>query len=88
MAEPPSNLQNLVAPEVLGLLLTRMSSDDIKPSAIMVVLESIVFGTLLFIERYYGADRRQTVAALSHMTERVEQRLADEAAKDRRKANG
>lgn len=88
MAEHPSNLHNQVAPEVLGLLLKRMSGDDIKPSAMMVVLESVVFGAMLFIERHHGAPRRQTIEALNMMTERVEQRLADDTEKNRRKAHG
>lgn len=79
MAETPSEAHNRIASEVFTRMGREVLAAGGSDSDLMVVLESVVLGGLLFAERAYKVDRRVTAERLEAMTERVCGRLAVEA---------
>ena len=70
---------NAVAREVFTSMGRETLAAGGTDSDLMVILESVIFGGLLFAERAFNVDRRVTVERLELMTERILERLAGEA---------
>lgn len=71
-----AELHNQVARDAVTAIIRPMVDAGATDSAIMVVLESVIFGVLLFNERRFGVKRRATVERLDSCETAVMERLA------------
>lgn len=76
MPETPTEAHNRIATATLTTMAKAVTESGGGDAALMVVLESIVLGTLRLAEEMFGVRRSVSIERLETMTERVCERLA------------